>query len=161
VAAADVRFDGDIGEREYDPASVAAIPADGYSLGVGQMVVDLHELPWRRGQAIEVETDLGIGETIVSVPSRVCVEPDARARIGEVFVRGQRSAGIDPEVIDEPQQGKAPRLLLDSELDVGQLTVSDRPPEELEGRDDRFGPHGFDEDASAEERLEAQRACES
>src|SRR5918994_192547 len=100
IAAADVRFDGGIGEREYRPATVAAIDADGYSLGVGELTVDLRELPWRRGGSVEVETDMGIGETIVSVPLNVCVKSDAHARLGEVYVRGQRSGGVDPEVVE-------------------------------------------------------------
>jgi phage shock protein PspC (stress-responsive transcriptional regulator) len=156
IAAADVRFDGGIGEREYRPATVAAIDEDGYSLGVGQLTVDLREIPWRRGGSVEVETDMGIGETIVSVPPNVCVKSDAHARLGEVYVRGQRSGGVDPEVVENPPQGDAPRLVLDSEVDVGALRVSDRPPEEL--RDDH---DGFDDDDErAAERAEAQRACE-
>jgi phage shock protein PspC (stress-responsive transcriptional regulator) len=156
VAAADVRFDGGLGEREYHPATVAAIDEEGYSLGVGQLTVDLREIPWRRGESVEVETDMGVGETIVSVPANVCVESDAHVRLGEVYVRGQRSGGVDPEVVEDPPQADAPRLMLDSEVDVGALRVSDRPPEEL--RDDH---DGFDDDDErAAERAEAQRACE-
>jgi hypothetical protein len=99
---------------------------------------------------------MGIGQTIVSVPPNVCVEPDAHVQLGDVYVRGQRSDGVDPEVVEDPPQTDAPRLVLDSEVDVGALKVSDRPPEEL--RDDH---DGFDDDdESAAERAEAQRACE-
>jgi phage shock protein PspC (stress-responsive transcriptional regulator) len=156
VAAADVRFDSGIGDREYHPATVAAIDGDGYSLGVGQLIVDLRDLPWRRGESVAAETDMGVGQTIVSVPPNVCVEPDARMRLGEVYVRGQRSAGVDPEVIEDPPQSDAPRLVLDSEVDVGALKVSDRPPEELQDDHDGFD----DDDERAAERAEAQRACE-
>lgn len=162
VAAADIRFDGGIGEREYHPMTVAAIDRDGYGLGVGELTVDLRDLPWRRGESIEVETDMGIGETIVSVPPQVCVESDAGVRLGEVYVRGQRSDGVDPEVSEIPPEGKAPRLVLDSEVDIGSLKVSDRPPSELRGRGhDGFGPD-FDEGegGSEAERVEAERACE-
>jgi hypothetical protein len=155
IAAADVRFDGGIGEREYRPATMSAIDGDGYSLGVGELTVDLRGLPWRRGESIEVETDMGVGQTIVSVPPGVCVEPDARVRLGEVYVRGQRSGGVDPEVIEDPPEGDAPRLVLDSEVDVGALKVSDLPPEDLRNDHDGFG-----DDESAAERAEAQEACE-
>jgi phage shock protein PspC (stress-responsive transcriptional regulator) len=156
VAAADVRFDGGIGEREYHPATVAAIDQEGYSLGVGQLTVDLREIPWRRSESVEVETDMGIGQTIVSVPPNVCVESDAHVRLGEVYVRGQRSGGVDPEVVEDPPETDAPRLVLDAEVDIGALMVSDRPPEELRDDHDRFD----DDDERAAERAEAQRACE-
>jgi phage shock protein PspC (stress-responsive transcriptional regulator) len=154
ISAADVSFDSGIGEREYRPATIAAIDDDGYSLGVGELTVDLRELPWRRGQVVAVDSDMGMGQTIVSVPRRVCVEPDARVRVGEVYVRGQRSDGIDPEVVEDPPHGKAPRLVLGSEVDVGALKVSDRPPDEL-----RDG-HRVGDDGSAADRAEAREACE-
>ena len=53
VAAADVRFDGGIGERTYTPVSVDDIPADGYELGVGQMKIDLRQLELRRGETLD------------------------------------------------------------------------------------------------------------
>ena len=37
MAAADIHFDGGIGEREYRPASVADLPSDGYDFGVAQI----------------------------------------------------------------------------------------------------------------------------
>ena len=51
VAATDIEFDGAIGEREYTPASVTDIPADGYELGIGQLKVDLRGLPWADGRS--------------------------------------------------------------------------------------------------------------
>jgi phage shock protein PspC (stress-responsive transcriptional regulator) len=162
VAAADLRFDSGIGERDHRPASFTAIPDDGYSLGVGQMTVDLRGLPWRSRDTLELETDMGIGETIVSVPSDVCVEPDARTRAGEVFVRGQHSSGVDPEVSEVPPERKAPRLVLDAEVDIGALKVSDRAPSELRGGD-HDGFDRFDESSSENEaeRARAEKACES
>jgi phage shock protein PspC (stress-responsive transcriptional regulator) len=162
VAAADVRFDGGIGERDYRPTSAAQVPDDGYSLGIGRLVVDLRGLPWHRDRSVELQTDMGVGQTVVSVPSSVCVQADATASAGDVFVRGQRSSGIDAEVVEDPPDRGAPRLVLDSELEAGQIVVSDRPPEELSENRHGFGPRRFDdlETGSEEERLSAERACE-
>src|SRR3954452_4240943 len=52
VAAADIHFDGSIGQRTYTPIAVADLPADGYELGTGQLIVDLRELPWTKGQTV-------------------------------------------------------------------------------------------------------------
>ncbi|HEX2435983.1 MAG TPA: PspC domain-containing protein, partial [Solirubrobacterales bacterium] len=129
VAAGDVSFDGGIGERDYRPASAAELPADGYDLGVGQMTVDLRGLDWPRDRSVEVDTDMGVGQTVVSVPARVCVEADANASVGHVLVRGREGSGIDAEVTEGPPVGDAPRLVLDAEVDAGEIVVTDRPPE--------------------------------
>jgi phage shock protein PspC (stress-responsive transcriptional regulator) len=162
VAAADVRFDGGIGQRDYRPTSAAQVPDDGYSLGIGQLVVDLRGLPWHRDQTLDLATDMGVGQTVVSVPSNVCVQADATASAGDVFVRGQRSSGIDAEVIEHPPEGRAPRLVLDSELDAGQIVVSDRAPENLSENRHGFGSRRFDDldEGADEERASSQRACE-
>src|SRR6266513_189677 len=41
IAAADINIDGSIGERTYTPTLPTDIPADGYKLGTGQLIVDL------------------------------------------------------------------------------------------------------------------------
>jgi hypothetical protein len=161
VAAADIRFDGSVGEREYRPTSASAIPDDGYRLGVGQLIIDLRGLPWQRGDVVEVRTDLGLGRTVVSVPPQVCVEADTNLSVGEAYVRGERSAGVDPELNETPPAGKAPRLLFDGEQDAGRLVVTDEPSETVDGHD-RWGGRWNDDDEDDEaERLAARRACES
>ena len=105
IAAADIHFDGGIGERAYSPASVSDIPADGYEFGVGQMVVDLRELPWAEGQAIPDST-LGPRPDDRLGPS-VCVDADANAKAGELIVRGETSDGVDAEIDQGEPTGAA------------------------------------------------------
>lgn len=128
TAAADIRFDGGIGERDYRPVAVTDIPADGYEFGVGQMVVDLRDLPWANGQAISVSSKLGVGQMIVSVPTKVCVHSHATGKAGELLVRGDQSDGIDPEIDQGMPRSDAPRLDLDAEVQIGQLIVTDQAP---------------------------------
>jgi phage shock protein PspC (stress-responsive transcriptional regulator) len=153
VAAADVHIDGSMGEREYRPATAADIPEDGYELGMGQLIVDLRDLPWSNGQAIPVSAELGMGQLIVSVPSHVCVVADADAKAGELLVAGEHSDGLNPEVnLSEPPSA-APRLDLDAELQFGQLVVTDKDPNEVDGH----GPgRGYDEEDN-EEVADSQR----
>jgi phage shock protein PspC (stress-responsive transcriptional regulator) len=133
TAAADVRFDGGIGEREYRPVALTDIPQDGYDFGVGQMVVDLRDLPWATGQTIAVSSQLGVGQMVVSVPSNVCVVAHATGKAGELIVRGDQSDGIDPEVDQGEPRSNAPRLDLDAEVQIGQLIVTDQDPDEFTG----------------------------
>jgi phage shock protein PspC (stress-responsive transcriptional regulator) len=149
VAAADIHFEGGIGERDYRPSSIAELPADGYELGVGQLVVDLREIPWADGETISLETDLGMGQMIVSVPSNVCVAADARAKAGELNVRGESSGGVDTELDNNAPPGDAPRLDLDAEIQLGQLIVTDRDPDEVDDRN--FHDQNDTEDESQQE----------
>jgi phage shock protein PspC (stress-responsive transcriptional regulator) len=139
VAAADVHIDESIGERTYTPTVAADVPESGYELGTGQLIVDLRELPWAKGQAIPVSAELGFGQMIVSVPSNVCVDGQATAKGGELIVAGEVSDGIDPEVDQGEPLTDAPQLDLDAEVQFGQVIVTDRSPEEV----DSHGP-GWD-----------------
>jgi phage shock protein PspC (stress-responsive transcriptional regulator) len=96
VAAADIKFDNSVGHRNYTPNVVADLPADGYKLGTGQLVVDLRQLPWAPGKTIAASAHLGIGQMIVSVPARVCVVGHATGKAGELIVAGQVSQGVAP-----------------------------------------------------------------
>ena len=66
AAAADLDFRGGIGERTYNPTSVASIPADGYRLGVGRLVVDLRDLDWQQAarRRLSTSTRRGPGERV-------------------------------------------------------------------------------------------------
>lgn len=140
VAAADVRFDGGIGEQSYTPVTAADIPDEGYELGVGQLTVDLRQLDLKRGETLELPAELGLGQLIVSVPSNVCVTGEAEAKGGELLVRGVSNSGANAEF----QRGAAPgsdlpTIELDVELQFGQLTVTDRDPADWDGRDPGHG----------------------
>jgi phage shock protein PspC (stress-responsive transcriptional regulator) len=135
TAAADIRFDGGIGEREYHPASVAELPSDGYDFGVGQMTVDLRDLPWTDGKTVSLSSDLGIGKMIVAVPPNVCVDADATGKAGELVVRGETSDGVDLEIDQSKPRGRAPRLDLSADIQLGQLVVTDQDPISVEEHD--------------------------
>ncbi len=153
VAAADVRFDGGIGEQTHTPVSVAEIPEDGYELGVGQMKVDLRSLDLKPGETVELPAKLGLGQMIVSVPSNVCVTGHAEAKGGELLVRGVSNSGASAEFDrGAAPESRLPAIDLDVELQFGQLVVTDRGPEEYDGG----GNYGRDGD---DERTALPEAC--
>jgi phage shock protein PspC (stress-responsive transcriptional regulator) len=160
VAATDIEFDGAIGERDYTPATVTDIPADGYELGIGQLKVDLRSLPWADGEVVSVPTKLGVGQTVISVPTNVCVVGHADARAGELWVRGDSNAGVDPEFDRGDPTGPAPRLVLDSEVQIGQLVVTDEDPDQFDrgrGPFDKDDPGGDDSGEAAEAAVACAR----
>jgi hypothetical protein len=152
IAAADIRIDGSIGKREYNPTTLTDIPADGYELGTGQLIVDLRDLPWTPGQTIPLKAELGLGQMIISVPSGVCVDAQAKAKGGELLVAGEQSDGVHPEVDQGEPTSKAPRLALDADLQFGQMIVTDQAPNEVDDR-------GADYDHNQEEADSQQQVC--
>lgn len=152
VAAAGIDIDGSIGQRTYTPTLPADIPADGYKLGTGQLIVDLRDLPWQQGQTISASAHLGIGQMIVSVPSRVCVVAHATGKAGELVVAGDVSHGIDPDVSQGSPTSNAPRLALDADIQLGQMLVTDQDP-------DRITSQGFDYDHHTQEEAAQRQVC--
>jgi phage shock protein PspC (stress-responsive transcriptional regulator) len=146
IAAADINFDNSVGERTYTPTVAADIPADGYKLGTGQLVVDLRQLPWKAGQTITASAHLGIGQMIVSAPAGVCVQGHTTAKAGELVVAGQVSHGIDPDVSLGTATSKAPRLQLDADIQLGQLIVTDQDPQKIEDFGADYDHHYKQED---------------
>lgn len=152
IAAAGIDIDGSIGERSYTPTLATDIPADGYKLGTGQLGVDLRQLPWKKGQTIAASAGLGIGQMIVSVPSNVCIDGHATGKAGELIVGGQVSHGIDPDVELGTPTSDAPRLDLDADIQLGQMLVTDEPPDEIDSR-------GFDYDHHIKEEEAQRQVC--
>lgn len=152
IAAADIKFDNSVGERNYTPTVAADIPADGYKLGTGQLVVDLRQLPWKPGQTVAASAHLGLGQMIVSVPSRVCVVGHATGKAGELIVAGDVSRGVDPEVTQGSPTSNAPRLDFDGEIQLGQMIVTDEDP-------DRVDDRGADYDHHTPQAAEQRRVC--
>jgi phage shock protein PspC (stress-responsive transcriptional regulator) len=123
VAAADIELEGGYGKRHYEPLSVSTLPADGYELAVGQLLVDLRQLDWERDRVVDLDLDLGIGEAVVAVPESVCVAADAHVGAGAIEATGEEVDGFD--VDEEAGQGSTqlPRLNLDGNVDAGVLRV--------------------------------------
>jgi phage shock protein PspC (stress-responsive transcriptional regulator) len=152
IAAADIKFDNSVGERTYTPTLAADIPAEGYKLGTGQLVVDLRQLPWKPGQTIAASAHLGMGQMIVSAPPNVCVVAHATGKAGELIVAGDVSHGIDPEVTQGSPTSNAPRLDLDADIQLGQMIVTDQAPNQVDDR-------GADYDHHTEQQAAQRQVC--
>jgi phage shock protein PspC (stress-responsive transcriptional regulator) len=152
IAAADIQFDNSVGERTYTPTVATDIPAEGYKLGTGQLVVDLRRLPWKPGQTIAASAHLGLGQMIVSVPSGVCVVGHATGKAGELIVAGDVSRGVDPDLDKATPTSNAPRLDLDADIQLGQMIVTDEDPDQVDD-------HGADYDHHTPQAAEQRRVC--
>jgi phage shock protein PspC (stress-responsive transcriptional regulator) len=157
VAAADVSFDGGVGERSYEPLSAEAIPDDGYELGVGRLAVDLRQIDWNANSVVELSTDLGIGQTAIAVPENVCVTGDLHVGGGLAEVGGDEEDGFDVDTQPADGTNATPRLVLDSEVDLGHLWIVNDDDLDIEDDHDR-GPFR-DHDGNDEAMQDAMAAA--
>jgi phage shock protein PspC (stress-responsive transcriptional regulator) len=156
AAAADLDFKGGIGEREYHPVSASAIPADGYRLGIGKLVVDLRDLDWGRDRVVHLDVHLGAGQANVFVPARVCVTGTGHTGAGESEIAGERSDGVDVDHTVGAGSTGEPRLEIDARVDAGQLRVINSDTADVDNPG--YGPDSFHEDTAPLRAAEAT-AC--
>jgi phage shock protein PspC (stress-responsive transcriptional regulator) len=146
VAAAEIHIDESVGQRTYTPTVVADIPADGYRLGTGQLIVDLRQLPWENGQTIPVSAHLGIGQMIVSVPPNVCIDGDVHGKAGELISGGQVTHGVDPDIDQGSPLTDAPTLKVNADIQFGQMLITDEAPDQIDTRGVDYDHHQQEED---------------
>ena len=156
ASAADVDFRGGIGDREYHPLSSQSIPAHGYRLGVGQLVVDLRDLDWNKERVVHLRVDLGAGQANVFVPERVCIAGKTHTGVGESEVAGERNEGFDVDHTVSAGSSAVPRLEIDANVDAGQLRVVNSDTADVDNPG--YGPGRFHQDTAPQRAAEAS-AC--
>jgi phage shock protein PspC (stress-responsive transcriptional regulator) len=92
----DVSLGDGVGDRTYQPASAAELKRD-YHLGVGDLRVDLSQLP-RVAKQTPVVASVGIGNLRIVVPRGVPVTVNAKAKAGDVHVLGRQDDGRNAHV---------------------------------------------------------------
>ena len=115
-------FDDGVGERRYQPATLADIEPT-YELGIGELVVDLSAVEIPADEVVRVEVDLGIGEARVLVPPDVDLEITGDLDVGDLEVLDRRTSGIGNDLeVQEDNAGSA-TLIIDLEVGIGHGVV--------------------------------------
>jgi phage shock protein PspC (stress-responsive transcriptional regulator) len=124
VSAAGVDIHGGVGQRTYTPATVADLKANGYKLGIGEIVLDLRTMQWPKNGDVSVKIRNGTGHALVVVPPNVCVQAKTHAGLGYVNVLGEDWGGAD---LDDQSGTVArytgPRLIVDGKVGIGALEI--------------------------------------
>ena len=122
VAAADVRVDGGIGERQYRPATMAELRPD-YELGMGELIVDMRDVDLPAGTT-RMRVEVGVGHTVVRVPEDACVSSDVKIGAGHAQVLDRSNDGLDVDFTQAASPtGDSPRLELEGQVGIGALEV--------------------------------------
>jgi hypothetical protein len=122
VAAAGLDVNGGVGERDYQPTTVAELE-DGYQLGIGQMRLDLTQVDLPPGRT-PIDLDMGIGSVRLLVPDDVCVASDVRVGAGYTRVLDRDSGGLDVDWRQSPvEDAGVKRLVIHGDVGIGELQV--------------------------------------
>jgi phage shock protein PspC (stress-responsive transcriptional regulator) len=124
VSAIDVRLEGPVGDRLYQPASADDVSRS-YEIAIGELDIDLSNTALASGDT-SVDANVGIGDLTVVVPRGVAVDVEATSSAGSVTVFGREESGVDSEL--RASGGGGPlhadkRLLIDAHVGLGAVTV--------------------------------------
>ncbi len=121
-----IPFEGGVGERVARPTAVDQLK-DEYRLAIGQLTIDLTQLPPREtgAPASKIRARVGLGQLVVVVPFGTLVDVDGRAGVGDVTIFGHSNGGFD---VDNAFRSSVPVgssivYSLDLSVGVGEVTV--------------------------------------
>jgi phage shock protein PspC (stress-responsive transcriptional regulator) len=124
VSAIDVRLEGPVGDRMYQPAAAEDVSRS-YELAIGELDLDLSKTALAPGDT-SVDANVGIGDLTVVVPHGVAVDVEATASAGSVSVFGREKSGVDSELSASGGGGRAhvgEKLVIDAHVGLGSVTI--------------------------------------
>lgn len=117
LASTGVPLSGGIGERVYQPTSLAQVQG-AYRTGIGNMTVDLRRVRFVAGSTVHVTATVGVGQVTVEVPPGVVVDVNAHAGLGKVT-----SSPGDLQSLGAAGPGAHPELDLTVAVGIGQVDL--------------------------------------
>jgi phage shock protein PspC (stress-responsive transcriptional regulator) len=96
---------------------------DSYSVEIGNLVIDLTELPWD-GETVSIEARVDAGNIEIRVPEDVGIVGSASVDVGRVGAHGRESSGLGSPGLDFNETGTEGTLILDAQVDIGNIDVN-------------------------------------
>jgi hypothetical protein len=118
-----VPLQGGTGQRVYAPTTLQAVSPE-YHLAAGQFHLDLTPLQWGTS-TVHTRVRVAAGDIEVVVPSNVAVDFRGHTGAGEIRLFEVIRNGVDVTLqrVVPGAQPASPRLVLDTEVSVGQIRV--------------------------------------
>ncbi len=108
-------------ERTVSPDTFAELE-DSYALDVGNLVIDLTDLPWD-GETIDLEARVDAGDIVIWIPPGVGLEGEASVDVGHVGAFGRESAGLGGPTLQFDNPGPRGTVVLDATVDLGNIDI--------------------------------------
>lgn len=125
----DLRISAGVGERNYQPVTVEEV-ADTYSLGLGQLTLDLTDLDLTSADTVTTHVSLGAGELRIFVPDDVDVTIDYALSAGDVRLfagtddaREDSGTSLDGVLVSDADDESAGRMIIEVDQTFGELNV--------------------------------------
>lgn len=114
-------WSSDTFDQVVSPSSFADLEPS-YSLDVGNLVIDLRNLPWD-GETIELSANVDAGNLEIRFPDDIAVVGEASVDVGRVSADGRQSAGLGDPSLELDIPGSSGTVLLDARVDVGNIDI--------------------------------------
>ncbi|MGD2044201.1 MAG: PspC domain-containing protein [Acidimicrobiia bacterium] len=118
-------FEYDWESRDFDleetPLTFAEVEMD-YAIDIGEMVIDLRQLPWD-GEEIRIEAAVDAGNLRIYIPEGVGIIGEASVDIGRVAEPGRSSGGLGDPTLTWDDEGELGTVLLEAHVDVGNIDI--------------------------------------
>jgi phage shock protein PspC (stress-responsive transcriptional regulator) len=124
-AASGVPLRGGIGSTRFQPTTAGQL-ASNYRLAVGNLTVDLSDVPFRPGTT-HVTASVGVGRLVVDVPPGPTVSVVAHSGLGDVEVFGRDNDGLSTvqsvQSAGTGSAGSRRHVVVEADAGVGQVQV--------------------------------------
>ena len=118
-------FEYDWNSEEFDrtvsPETFAELE-DSYALDVGNLVMDLTDLPWD-GETVDLEARVDAGNIEIWIPPGVGLEGEASVDVGHVGAFGRESSGLGNPTLQFDNPGPEGTVVLDAAVDLGNIDI--------------------------------------
>lgn len=118
---ADWTLGGDSFDLLVEPQTFTEVE-DFYSLDVGNLVIDLTELPWD-GQTLDITARVDAGNLEIRLPADVGIVGEASVDVGRVADGFRESTGLGNPSLTFDETGSEGTVLLDAAVDVGNIDI--------------------------------------
>ncbi len=119
---AEIEFDSDNFDRVEIPTAFADLD-ENYAVEVGDLLIDLTDLPWD-GQEIEIDATVDLGQLTVWVPPGVRIEGEADVDLGRVETPSREVVGLGGSSVDMSEgNGDLGTVVLDLHVDAGNIEI--------------------------------------
>ncbi|MEX1124658.1 MAG: PspC domain-containing protein [Acidimicrobiia bacterium] len=109
-------------DRAIEPVSFTEL-ADSYSLELGNLYIDLRELPWD-GETIDLNVSVDAGNVEIRLPEGVGLTGSAEVSLGRVAGPGRESSGFDNPALMFNTPGQRGTVNLNARVDIGNIEIS-------------------------------------
>ena len=108
-------------DRTVSPDTFAELE-ESYTQDVGNLVIDLTDLPWD-GETVDLTVAVDAGNIEIWIPPGVGLEGEASVDVGHVGAFGRESSGFGNPSLQFDNPGPAGTVVLDAAVDLGNIDI--------------------------------------